>query len=181
MSSVEDFKIDPNKELQKLYKNSKSYYIAYLGRKFSMPKDLAVDIFQRSIVILWQNIESGKFASGEINPYLTVIVRNLAHAQSRQIKKERNLTNSDIAHKINDYLDDNDLTYKKERVDLLRQGLEQLEGPCQKLLKMIFYENKKTDELIDLMEYKNANTLKTKKYKCLKRLRNLITDISNRK
>jgi len=146
-----------------------------------MPNELALDIFQQSLVILWQNNQEGKLKSGEIEPYLTVIIRNLAHSQTRQIKKERNLSNKAVVHEINRIIYNDDINYNDERIELVHEFLNQLGDPCRKLLKLIFYKNKKTEEIIEIMGYKNADTVKTKKYKCLKRLRSLIDDISNRK
>lgn len=181
MNSVEDFKLNPEKELENIYKHSKSKYLAYISRKFSIPSNQALDIFQQALVILWQNNEEGKLKSGSIDPYLTVIIRNLSLAQTREIKKERNLTNKVVAHEIIRNIYNNDLNYDDKRIDLIKKGLNELGDPCRQLLKMAFYENKTTEDIIETMGYKNADTVKTKKYKCLKRLRSLINDISNRK
>lgn len=45
--------------------------------------------------------------------------------------------------------------------------------PCRSLLFAFYVQNKSMEELAEEMNYKNADTVKNVKYKCLQRLRKL--------
>ena len=51
----------------------------------------------------------------------------------------------------------------------------QLGKKCQKLLHLIFFEEKEVQEVMEEMDYKNTNTLYVSKARCLEHLKELIT------
>ncbi|MEM9548101.1 MAG: sigma-70 family RNA polymerase sigma factor [Bacteroidota bacterium] len=178
MSSVDDFKKNPEKELQKLYSLAKQKCITILIKKFPILASDAEEIFQEGMTILWEKIEKNEFTEGKLEPYLMGIMKNLGHTRNRQYKKDQNFKQKKSIDRI--LYSENPLTaYNEERISLVNQALNKMGDPCKKLLDLYFNKQKSTEEIIKIMEYKNANTLKSKKYKCIKRLQNLVKDISN--
>jgi DNA-directed RNA polymerase specialized sigma24 family protein len=67
------------------------------------------------------------------------------------------------------------LELDEEQKAKLRGAFAQLGKKCQKLLHLIFFEEKEIQEVIEEMEYENENTLYASKARCLKQLKELIT------
>jgi RNA polymerase sigma-70 factor (ECF subfamily) len=65
---------------------------------------------------------------------------------------------------------------KQEKELLFEQlelSLEALGDPCKRILELYYYYKKSLIEIADMLEYKNTDTVKNLKYKCLGRLRKL--------
>lgn len=46
---------------------------------------------------------------------------------------------------------------------------------CYRLLKYIFYENRSTEEICELMPYRNKNTIAVKKHTCLEHIKKMLS------
>ncbi len=53
----------------------------------------------------------------------------------------------------------------------MRQALEELDEVCRRLLMVFYFEKKSMDEIAALLGYNQANTAKSKKNKCMDRMR----------
>ncbi len=60
MDWIKAIKIDENKYLKELYTNYRGSLLNRFKKDFSLEEDEAVDIFQLTIIILFENISSGK-------------------------------------------------------------------------------------------------------------------------
>ena len=58
-----------------------------------------------------------------------------------------------------------------ERKELLNRILDDLGEPCKEILKLFYFNNLSADEIAEIMDYKNGNTVKNLKYKCLQRIK----------
>ena len=68
-----------------------------------------------------------------------------------------------------------------ERLSLIVEVLDSLAGPCKELLKSFYFDKKNNLEIAESMGYSNPDTVKSKKYKCLQRLKNLVRERMNAK
>ena len=62
----------------------------------------------------------------------------------------------------------------KALVRVMYDALQKIGDPCKMLLEKFYFEGLKLDELLGIMKYANKDTLKTKKYKCIQRLKKLM-------
>ena len=64
---------------------------------------------------------------------------------------------------------------KKERyLQKITYLLQQMGNPCKAILEYFYYEKKSMQEIANALNFKNTNVAKTKKNKCLNRLRGLV-------
>jgi len=181
MNSVEDFKKNPEKVLNHLYRTAKKKCVYILVQQFPGMKSQADEIFQEAMVIMWENIEKNKLKSGYLDKYLTGVMINLARERHRKSKKDRDFLQSKSLMRIFSFEGNGAFEITEERLKLISKTLNEMGDPCQKLLTMFYFDNIARDEIIKILGYKNADTLKTKKYKCLKRLQKMIRNILDRK
>lgn len=136
-----------------------------------------MELFQNSIIILYENVVSGKITDLK-NPksYLYSIGKNKLYELFRE--KKRNSTESlSSVNYINHVVEEEfNLDPKKDVLGLLHKCIEELGDPCKTLLMDFYFKRKSLEEISVDLNYKNSNTAKTKKFKCIKRLRKLMND-----
>lgn len=134
--------------------------------------DAAKDIFQDAMYILIRKIDDPKFVlTSKISTYLFGIAKNLWLKELTKKEVDRESYRNEISF---DALAEDD-SGRLEQVKSLRKGLELLGEPCKTLLVQ-FYQFKKTmQEIAEMLHYTNADNAKNQKYKCLIRLKKIVT------
>lgn len=174
---VEEIKSGNSNSLSSIYKLYRSEFIGWVCRDFSCSTEEAKDIYQSSILILYKNIVDGKFAlNSSIKTYLFGIGRN----QFLKMKKEEQKRSSNV---MDDLIDDfNDEKESKEsfeaNLEIVHKSLQALGDPCKKLLELSFFYKNSVEAITSLLGYKNADTTKNLKYKCLQRLKLIVQNES---
>ncbi|MCX8473713.1 MAG: sigma-70 family RNA polymerase sigma factor [Sediminibacterium sp.] len=136
------------------------------------------DIFQETVMVIYDKAQSGTFnLTSKLSTYLTAVSR------FKFYKKNRN-------EKINSYTEFNDnelvdipkdLEYHEEQEKLYQnifRGLELLGKPCSTLLEAFYIHNFNLQQVADLLNYKNNDSTKTQKYKCLEKLKTILTKLN---
>ena len=65
---------------------------------------------------------------------------------------------------------------KEMDLNLAEQCLEKLGDPCKSMLELYYYNKMSMEEITITLNYKNANTAKNLKYKCMNRLKRLFEE-----
>lgn len=63
---------------------------------------------------------------------------------------------------------------KQERIDAMRKCLQMLGESCRQILMLYYFDDLSMQEIAQQMGLANADTAKTKKYKCKQELDNLV-------
>lgn len=72
--------------------------------------------------------------------------------------------------------EENEKLILEEQLSAAQIALEMLGDPCRSLLHLYYYQNLNMEDITTLLGYKNTDTTKNQKYKCLKRLQNLYSE-----
>ncbi|HPR00929.1 MAG TPA: sigma-70 family RNA polymerase sigma factor [Saprospiraceae bacterium] len=161
--------------IESLYREHREPFIRWVQQKYSVQDDVAVELFQVAIVIFYDNVISGKLTElkSSVSTYLYQIGRNKALEYHRQRQRH----GGDQLHDTLLQYMSQDLGTEHEEIEedylIIDQGMQQLGEPCRSLIYGFYVLNKSMDELADEMNYKNADTVKNLKYKCLQRLRKI--------
>jgi RNA polymerase sigma-70 factor (ECF subfamily) len=59
---------------------------------------------------------------------------------------------------------------------LVHRCFERIGDPCHRLLEFFYFRQKSMEEISAELGYKNPETAKNQKYKCMERLRKLVDD-----
>ena len=62
----------------------------------------------------------------------------------------------------------------EDRLRSVEKSLDNLGDPCKGILMQYYYHKRSIVEIAEILNYKNGETVKTIKYKCLKRLREVF-------
>lgn len=134
----------------------------------------AKDIYQESIIILYNKVKAGDFElTSKLKTYIYSVCRRI------WLKKLNQKSNKECELKdLHDFLPvENDLEVHEMR-DLqfskMEESLLMLGEPCRTIIQDFYMQNKSMQEICDKFGYTNPENAKTQKYKCLQRLKKLF-------
>lgn len=139
--------------------------------------DDAQDIFQEVMVAFINLVKGGKFrGESSIKTFLYSLNKNIwlnelkkrGRMQIREMKYEK--ASDKTEHGINAALE------AREANAGLMKVMDELGETCKKILLLYYYENQSMKEILTSLNYENEQVVRNKKYKCLKRLEELLTE-----
>lgn len=177
-SVIERIKSGETSVLKDIYIAYRSEFLMWLTRTYPCTMEDAKDIYQVSVLDLYENVLDNKLTElkSSLKTYLFAIGKNKALNQNKQKNKieyldehpEVNLTNDDVEKRRQEAL------HNDEVLDRLDSCLQRLGNPCKALLEDYYYYKKDFQTIRDTMTYKNTDTVKNLRYKCMKRLRKIF-------
>jgi len=171
---IERIRFGGQSELGMIYEEYRSEFIQWIVKEFHCSGDDSKDIYQLSILIFYDNVKSGKLEHlvSSIKTYLFAIGKNVAKENMRKAKRTTPINQEKW---LKEYLiDEPEHTIEEDVFSTAKKALEKLGQPCQKLIELFYYEKKSMDEISVMMNYKNSETAKNQKCKCMARLRKIF-------
>lgn len=163
-----------NKEvISAIYNQYKDEFILFLRRNniTGIDNSSLQDIYTDSFLILFNKIHSETFTlTSSLKTFLFSIGKNKLHEYFRTRKNSLLEINSEVPEEYAE--EPNETLEIKKKV---RDSLKQLGEPCYSLLALKYWNNLSGEEIAIELNFKNSNVVKTKRYKCLNLLRNMIT------
>lgn len=151
--------------LQYLYKKHYRMMLR-LVTKNSGTEEEARDIFQETLIVLWQKVRSGDFVlTSKLSTFLYSVCQNLWR---KELERKRRLSSEEK----DDIVEQN--WEEKERVELVRQCLAQLGETCQKVLTFYYFDRMNMKEIAEQLGFASADVAKSKKYKCMQELERIV-------
>lgn len=136
--------------------------------KNSGSKDDVSDVFQDSIIALYQQVSENNFSlTSDLKGYFFGIARNIWNAQLRQKRRVSEL-NVDVAEE-----DDSDDLSDPALEKILSRSFQKLKPDCQTVITL-FYSASSYEEIANKMNLKNETYARRKKYLCKEALIELI-------
>lgn len=129
-------------------------------------EDEAKDIYQDALIVFWQKAVNGNLVlTSKISTYLYSICLNLWRKELD--RKTR------LSHEEKDGVEIADYD-AKERAKIIRECIDELGDICKKILTYYYFDGMNMVEIAERLNFANTDTAKTKKYKCKKRLDQLV-------
>ncbi|MFT4834812.1 MAG: RNA polymerase sigma factor (sigma-70 family) [Marinoscillum sp.] len=146
----------------------KKYYgmMINMVRKNSGTEEEAKDVFQEGLLAFWQKAASGKLVlTSRISTYLYSICQN--HWR-KELERKGKLSWEEVDGEDYQAHDSN------EKYKIVIECIGELGDTCKKLLTYYYFDGLNMQVIAEKMNFANTDTVKTKKYKCKKRLDSLI-------
>lgn len=160
-------------ELGAIYEEFREEFLRWIVKEYNCSSDDSKDIYQLTILIFYDNIRQGKLQHlvSSVKTYLFGIGKNIA---KENLRKEKRFVPIGQEKWLKEYLIDEPSNVMDENVFAkAKTALEKLGQPCQRLIEMFYYEKKSIPQITEELGYKNADTAKNQKCKCMARLRKL--------
>ena len=136
----------------------------------------AEDTFQEVIIAFIHLVKNGKFrGEAGIRTFLYAMNRNTwlnelkkrGRAEARELKYE--MGNQELDQSIDRVI------ANRETEKILVDTMDQVGDTCKQILLLFYYENRSMKEILTSLHYENEQVVRNKKYKCLKKLEELVT------
>lgn len=160
-------------ELAWVYEEYRDQFLQWVRREFSCSLEDAKDIYQLTIVIFHDNVKSGKLQHlvSSLKSYIYGIGKNVARDHRRKLDRRAAI---DPYTWLSENLSDDSDEVDENMLALARKVVAALGQPCQRLIELFYYEQKTMEEIRVELNYKNTDSAKNQKYKCMERLRSLF-------
>lgn len=137
-------------------------------------EDDAKDVFQESIIVLYDKVKGGKFElSSKLKTFLYSVCRRLW--LKRLSYKSRNvgsIQDFEDVLPVEEYIEDQE--EKDRQFRQMEAALFRLGEPCRTIIEDFYINNKSMQEICIKFGYTNADNAKNQKYKCLQRLKKIF-------
>ncbi|MCA1751452.1 MAG: sigma-70 family RNA polymerase sigma factor [Flavobacteriales bacterium] len=170
---IEAFKTNDRDLTAELYRMHYPAVLKYVLQNSGDEAD-AKDIYQDAFIALWRNVKTDRLADKpgtNIGGYLFQIAR---HKWLDKLKSKQHKSMVRLAHENTEAeIDEMDSTLEREsQFEALAASFEQLGDKCRSILKMYYYEKKSLEAIGVELDY-DASVIRTKKYRCMMRLRKM--------
>ena len=136
--------------------------------------DDAADIFQETVIVLYEKVKSGNFTlQCLLKTFLYSVARRLwlkkLQQQQRFVAQPEELEESvPVEDEVEQHL--------KKQLDfaIMESAMNKIGEPCKSLLQAYYLQKKHMNTIAEEFGYTNADNAKTQKYKCLVRLKKLF-------
>ncbi|GAB4131561.1 MAG: hypothetical protein OHK0045_03340 [Raineya sp.] len=151
--------------LQYLYK--KNYrMILQLVTKNSGNEAEAQDIFQDALILFWEKVQKPDFKlTAKITTFLYSICHNL---WLKELSKKQKISFEEKDEAIKEDWE------QEERIRAMQNCISKLGETCRKILQFYYFDNLSMQDIATKLGLANADTAKSKKYKCKKELDKLV-------
>ena len=111
-----------------------------------------------------------KLENSSVKTYLFGIGKNMIFTS---LKKQQKLyPESSIQHEYEEI--EIEQPEETNESKLLSKAFKNLGEKCQEIIRMFYYRNLSVKEIVELSHYKDENTVKSHKSRCMKSLRELV-------
>jgi RNA polymerase sigma factor (sigma-70 family) len=151
-----------------LFPKVRRYIVRHAG-----DRDVAFDVFQDAMVILYKYIKNNKFDTQyAVGAFVYTVSRNMWLNRLRKEKREVKWSGSeDWRDEGSDMITD---MISREREDLVAKLLGELGKRCEEILRLSVYQRLRNREIMEQMGFSSEDAVKTGKYKCMQKLIALI-------
>lgn len=126
----------------------------------------AKDIFQDALIVVWQKFQDNDFElTAKISTYIYSICQNLWR---KELDRKSRLSSEEKEDYETPAYD------QEERAKIIRDCINELGPTCRQVLMYHYFDGLSMEDLAEKMGFANTDTAKTKKYKCKKKLDDLV-------
>ena len=179
------------------YNYNHGKFTSYFKSKYGKSDDYVLDLYMESYEALWNNIHSEKLKADKLTSsmyqYMLGIAINMLKAGDR---KTRELYKVNMFYKDADSQDESLDKRVQEQVlfeadyaqdaeeyadlqNFVDRVVSDMQPPCNELLRNFYWNRMSGDEIAEEMNYSNADSVKTQKNKCMKKLKPLVQQYRN--
>ena len=136
--------------------------------------DDAADIFQEAMIVLFEKAKNPDFELNcHLKTYIYSVCRRLWLKKLQQLQRFSRQT--DDMEQVVPVEEDLEIHEKRQQdFTIMENAMAKIGEPCKSLLEAYYIQKKQMQQIATEFGYTNADNAKTKKYKCLVRLKKLF-------
>ena len=137
---IKEIKSGNEKIIERIYNQHKKEFLVFASRLITSEEE-ALDIYQDSIVTMYENIVTGKLTTltSSVKTYLFAIGKYKIYNVQKVNSSTERLSDYEFLLKEKE---DDDILIEDENVEKIQKAYQQLGNRCQEVLKLFYYEKK---------------------------------------
>lgn len=149
----------------------KAEFLSFI-KQYDVEHESAEDIYQDAVIALYQNFSTKKLSleKSSLKTYLFGIGKNITYKHLQARNKQLSVVGELEDHQTIEFETPGLNRYQQE----LAKQLNNISDSCKELLRLYYYRNLTIQEIVDNSIYKDANTVKSHKSRCMKKLKSLV-------
>ena len=161
------------KAFETLYPKYKKEFVSWLKSTYAFGENDSIEVYQQSMVILFENIRDGKLKSlsSSFKTYIFAIGRNKAREHKKKQTRLSSIDTVFINHSNDEF---EEVNLREEKLRIIEECLSEISEPCKKILVDFYYFKKSISDISQRHGYKNTDSAKNQKSKCLKKFREIV-------
>ena len=178
---ISAFRNDNQLAITRFYTIHRDAFLRDIGRHYRiLNNDLLSEIFQEAVVRVWKNIKSGKLSETNLTTSLAGYLYSVGRLVALEILRREGITiktnadEEDLSKLESNAMADVWFGRETEQEINVRKAVYQMGEPCAPLLLMFYWDKLSWDAIALELHYKDANSAKTQKYKCIQKLKALF-------
>jgi RNA polymerase sigma-70 factor (ECF subfamily) len=166
---------DDKKALTEVYQKHRQAFIQY-AKRFNLSQEDLMDVYQDAVIAMHQNfvMKQLKLENTSIKTYLFGIGKNMIFSRLKENSKYQ--AAQEVPDEVEEVQWEKDSPTEEQRK--LAKYFGKLGASCQEILKMFYYRSLTVKEIVAMSHYKDENTVKSHKSRCLKKLTQLVNQIT---
>jgi len=171
-----------NKCLEVIFKDEADFCVKNLSNTTSCSYEDAEDIFVESVLNLREKIIAGKITYlNSVRNYLYTTCKNMWSERVRKLAGTQKKWSSIQAYLHDEYKDDpivqkEDLQETETMLKIANEALSKMNSKCQDIIYYFYVEGHSMTDIVELMDLSNSEVAKVLKYRCFKKLKNLVRE-----
>lgn len=159
----------------KIYGLYRSEFIHFFKQRLSKSEDAIYDIYQDAFLELCNKIYSNKLDESKLTSSLKTYLFGVGKFMLMAANRKNNKQILELFSDVPDIQDDEPgLGIENEKI--VQIAVSQIGEPCHTLLVKQYWEDKSGEEIAIELNYKNADSVKNQKYKCIQKLKKNLQD-----
>lgn len=156
--------------VNRIYQENRERFLGWARHHYPLEEEILVDIYQDAVIILYQNVVEEKITElkSSLSTYLFGIAKNLILKALRQNKRTPlqldQIPEVSVAPR---FLQQTNRDHEQHK---MQAALARLGKTCKQILEYFYYYEFSLEVIAERLEYKNANTVKAQKHRCMKQL-----------
>jgi RNA polymerase sigma factor (sigma-70 family) len=158
--------------VENIYKDNYNIVQALVVNNNGTAED-AKDIFQETMIVLYEKVQSGSF---ELNCQIKTFIYSVSRRLWLKRLIHHNRFSLSEGHEEIVSVDDEVEEHEKRNTEfsMMEKAMSGLGEPCKSLLEAFYLQKRSMQEIATSFGYTNAENAKNQKYKCLVRLKKLF-------
>ena len=139
-------------------------------------EDDAKDVFQETVIILYNKIQTGNFVlNSRLSTYIYAIAKRLWLKKLNQMGRMSSFNSLfDVEDNVLETFSIEQHNQNEENFKHIESALNELGEPCRAIIENYYYRSMPMSQIASKLGYVNADSVKAQKYKCIQRLKKIF-------
>jgi RNA polymerase sigma factor (sigma-70 family) len=170
---LEGLAVSDKKAIETIYKENFNMVQSLIINNNGTSDD-AKDVFQESMIVLYEKAKSGNFELNcQIKTFIYSVCKRLWLKRLQQLNRFTQTVES-LEHSVPVEEEIEDHEKRNIEYEMMNTAINSLGEPCKSLLEAYYLQKQNMQDIAANFGYTNADNAKNQKYKCLMRLKKIF-------